>query len=78
LSCSLHGTMAIGCRACDANYRRESQEAALKEKKADLLLRRLEALEARIEGFRPCDECGVVFATPDDWASHLCNGRQGR
>lgn len=35
-------------------------------------------LKNAFELLKPCDECGVVYASPEDWAEHICHGRQGR
>lgn len=33
-------------------------------------------LKNAFELLRPCDECGAVYATPEDYAAHMCAGRQ--
>lgn len=35
-------------------------------------------LKLAFEELTPCDECGVVFASRDDYGEHNCHGRQGR
>lgn len=35
------------------------------------------SLKNAFELLRPCDECGAVYASPEDYAEHLCPGRQG-
>ena len=49
---------------------------ALEQRCADLE-DRLSTIQNAWDLLRPCDECGIVFASPEDYAEHVCPGRQG-
>lgn len=49
MSCSLHGTMAIGCAACDAAYRRADAETKGKLADNRALWEAIRELQRRVE-----------------------------
>lgn len=47
------------------------------EKRCAELQDQLSTLQNAFDLLRPCNECGVVYASPEDYAEHICHGRQG-